>query len=285
MVLDYKFYMRGVLHQKVGDPYEDFYSVRRLPHGKVVSVADGMGSCARASLGSRCAAHAASWHVARSAPKDSASPTGQICAAGTVASSFSAAAAAVEREARTTGCAVDDLGTTLMVATFEGPDRPLCYGHVGDGAMIARYGDGSLELLEEPQRGSAGGTYSVGMGEAWRFGTRYGVRALLVTTDGLRDAFVEHCADGTWRPTELARCLLGAPASFGELDRLFSATQGTDVRDEGIWASTDDRTVYLAWWQADGAEAVGGEGVGPGGDGPIAIAEGTDSTTDGEGQP
>jgi hypothetical protein len=168
---------------------------------------------------------------------------------GAVSSAFSAADNALVRLAHAKGCAIGDLGTTLMLASFEGPSHPLCYGFVGDGVMIAYYSaDGSVELLEQPQRGPDGGTYWLHMSEGWMFGSRFGVTGLLVTTDGLLDAFAERDADGLWHPTPLAARLLEAPRPKEELDELLGATSGTDMSTRGIWASTDDRTAYLAWW-------------------------------------
>lgn len=253
-IVSYKLCMRGLLHQKGGESYSDYFAWWGLFHGRAVVMAGGMDGAAHAARGSRCAGRAAGKHLSHSAPPDSGSPSGQRCASAAIVASLAAANNALACEAHAMGCSVADLRTTLMAVSYEGPDRrPLCYGYVGDGALIVRYADDSVEILEAPQQRVGGGTYSVDMTtEAWRFGTRYGVHALLMSTGGLRDAFAQRDGCGVWHPTPLAARLLEAPQPKEELDALLGATSGTDTETQAIWASTEDRTVYLAWWQPEG---------------------------------
>jgi hypothetical protein len=135
-------------HLRSGLPCQDAHDWRLEAGGAVLvaAVADGAGSAECAEEGARAAVKAAVeqaaaiWRIGR--------PTGRDDWGQLIEASFSVARLAVQSAARAQNRSIHDLATTLLLLVAT-PGQTAA-GQVGDGAVVARLGDGELTALTRP---------------------------------------------------------------------------------------------------------------------------------------
>lgn len=138
----------GVSHLRSGLPCQDAHAWRQEAGGVLIAaVADGAGSAPCAEDGARAAVEAAVeqaaaiWRLSR--------PRGRDDWNQLISGTFTVARLAVQTAARRLGRPMDDLATTLLLAVAA-PDQTVA-GQVGDGAVVARFGDGLTSLTRPPK--------------------------------------------------------------------------------------------------------------------------------------
>lgn len=140
---------RGTSHIRQGLPCQDAHQYVTEGTCLVASVADGLGSAAKADEGARIAVNAAVTyllsHLAQDEPDD-LEHWQQL-----MRSSHLRARERLEEYAREAGQPLRSYATTLL--TLVVTPGWLAIGHIGDGAIVAQYDDGRLETVSPPVRG------------------------------------------------------------------------------------------------------------------------------------
>jgi hypothetical protein len=142
--------VRGVSHQRGGQPCQDAHRCQPLGEGVLVAaVADGAGSAPLAEVGAECAvndAAAAAVEAYWAEPPHDDEGWRQL-----LRQAFEAAREAVAAEAEKRRRPPGDLATTLLLAVAT-PDL-VAAGQVGDGAVVARLaGDRLVAVLRPPEQ-------------------------------------------------------------------------------------------------------------------------------------
>jgi hypothetical protein len=179
--------VRGVSHQRSGQPCQDAHSWRRVGSLLIAAVADGAGSAPLAEVGSGVAVHAAleatSSHLEGALPADDA---GWQELFGLV---LQATRQAIESEAATRQCPPQELATTLLIAVVGEDFISVC--QVGDGAIVIRTQDNELRAVTGPQPGEyineTTFVTSANYQSAAQFATQRGpINGLILLSDGLQ---------------------------------------------------------------------------------------------------
>lgn len=144
----------GVSHLVTKIPCQDANDFRELDHGQAIAaVADGLGSAAQADVGARLAVQhcldALSEALSSSlvTEPEALSQTMETHMRG----AFLAARNALLARAEQTNTPLREFGTTLLAA-YCSPDW-LMVGHIGDGAVVARFEEEGLITVSPPDRG------------------------------------------------------------------------------------------------------------------------------------
>jgi hypothetical protein len=141
----------GTSHRERDLPCQDAHAVRTLRDKTLlVTAADGAGSAARAAEGAALAVGKA-LTVIEAALATAATPALDRELRAIVEAAFRGARGAIEATAADESVPLRDFHTTLtcVVVTTEG----LVAGQIGDGAVVARDGNGDLVTAMPPQRG------------------------------------------------------------------------------------------------------------------------------------
>jgi Protein phosphatase 2C len=134
----------GPAHTAVGEGCQDRFAHRVTGSGAVVvTVADGLGSAAKAAYGASVAVDAA---VAEAAAMLEATPPAALAEA--VVAAVVAARAALEAAVVLDGQPLASLACTLIVAA--GDQDSLAVAHVGDGAVVVQHKDSTIALASGP---------------------------------------------------------------------------------------------------------------------------------------
>lgn len=177
----------GPKHVSVGMANQDACLLVASGPFAIALAADGMSSARLAGKASTAAVEAASKIICASFMPD-ATFSG-ISARSSLQASFAAACNALHRLVSHEKCNLEDLNTTLMAAVYDSEQRMLYYATVGDGGIVVRRTNGTIELLTEPQKGeNYYQTSSLLDPNAWAFGESGEVDAMIMATDGVLDA-------------------------------------------------------------------------------------------------
>lgn len=193
-------------HRQRDLPCQDSVAVWESPDGgrAVAAVADGLGSKPLSHHGSQAACAAAVASLAAE-PADAAWDEAALVRA------FEAARTAVQAEADARQVSLQDLATTLQVATLDRTGGRVLAGMVGDGAVVAALADaGAGDAVADEVRvllAPADGGYANEVtpvtdprwGEAFRFAQVDGARSVLLFTDGLTRLLLARSRQG-WQP-------------------------------------------------------------------------------------
>ncbi len=154
-------------------------------------VADGVGSCERAEVGSATAVDTCMRYLPERLKAAQLPEEAEARRAYFETALRGAFAAALDRVRATAAHASDDSGeyaTTLTVAILTEEDRKLYYAHVGDSGVVALFEDGRAGLVTSRMKGAASNeVYPLEAEEMWSFGEADGVIACALCTDGLLD--------------------------------------------------------------------------------------------------
>lgn len=223
--------VRGPLHVRLRIPNQDAWLARAYSWGRVLAVADGLGSRPHSDIGSKAACRA----VARAARE---------CAPGGAASLRANIATLIHRHwlEGLCGYPADECAATCLFAVLAG--GTLSLGRLGDGMVVATGGNGCGDtLLMEDKAGSfANMTHCLHGGRCPRGWELRQLPAeecshVLLCTDGVADDL------GAGSHTAFARNLLEA---YGNMPR---AAAYRDLRSALVhWprpGHTDDKTIAL----------------------------------------
>ena len=142
--------VQGRGHIRAGQPCQDYHDYRSLAGGTLIAaIADGLGSADKAGEGARIAVGAALSAVETAL--STGSPGDERSWEETVRQGFVGARSALEESAETGGHPLRDYATTLMVAVIRGDW--LAIGHIGDGAIVASFEDGTISTVGLPRNG------------------------------------------------------------------------------------------------------------------------------------
>jgi hypothetical protein len=228
----------GRSHRVRDGPCQDSFAAWESPDGAraAAAVADGLGSRPLSHFGSQAACDAAVASLA-------AEPAWDEAALGRA---FAAAHAAVQAAAAERGLAVEELATTLQVATLGG-ERALA-GMVGDGAVVAGLASGEARVLLAPAEGGYANEVfpltSPGWQDQLRTAVLFEARSVLLFTDGLTRLLLAKSRQG-WQPfSPFFEAFLPRLAEPAFDDRLVATFLGGDAVDRS-W-DDDKGLVVLA---------------------------------------
>jgi hypothetical protein len=130
-------------------PCQDAHAYRFVGDGVLAAVADGLGSVAHSEVGAKVAVSSA-LDFLETALK-SQPPAEAVAWETALGQAFSEARRRLEEMAQENNLLLREYGATLIVAAATADW--LAVAHLGDGAAVAFWEDGSLETVSEPQRG------------------------------------------------------------------------------------------------------------------------------------
>ena len=195
MLVGFNTSLQGSSHVVAGIPCQDYSStmyVSTIDGSQVVvsAVADGVGSCSNAHLGSKIALEGCMKKVK------------QLIAAAVNMSvedmvlylqeGFRAAIDAVRNAADEQQMPVITFDTTLSVVICE--DGYMAFGHCGDGGIVVLYEDSSYEMVSHRHKGEeATSVFPLRYEEEWEFGSiAKPFASVALMTDGVLDSFVAY---------------------------------------------------------------------------------------------
>lgn len=189
------FSLRGRSHVISGEPLQDSCALVTLPNGWLMAaVADGVGSEARAEVGSFIAAEAVTSFCARFWGTDTAASSvlDLLCAG------YKHAYGCIALRARNDDRPLHEYGTTLHAAVFSG--SKVYYGHAGDGGLLVMDSQGSYHNCTEPQKGQDGESVVTLLAgsESWEFGVVEDVISAMLMTDGVYDKLASKALKRFW---------------------------------------------------------------------------------------
>lgn len=177
--------LRGLSHEKHGEPMQDYHVIRTLPDGKILAVVcDGVGSEKNADIGAKLAAESFSdfvehfWGYFQN--QDSIlnlMRTACIHAVGNI-----------KKTAKQHAQDIHSYSTTLHAVIFA--SGIVYFVHAGDGAIIVMTEDGDLINVTEPQKGEDGQSVIPLLAgpKNWQLGCfSVKVQSVLLCTDGVGD--------------------------------------------------------------------------------------------------
>ena len=189
------FSLRGRSHAGNGEPLQDSCALATLPNGWLMAaVADGVGSEARAEVGSFIAAEAITSFCARFWGTDTAaSSVLDLLRAG-----YNHAYGCIALRARNDNRPLHEYGTTLHTAVFSGTD--VYYGHAGDGGLLVMNAQGCYQNCTEPQKAPDGESVVTLLAgpEGWEFGVVEDVISAMLVTDGVYDKLASKALKRFW---------------------------------------------------------------------------------------
>ena len=182
MYITYAFSLKGKAHDKSGKPCQDYSKVEQIDDNIIVAItADGVGSAARAEVGSYEAVEAIMEFLQQN--------TTDMASGGllyTLKEAYTYALSRIRKRVQEEQGLEKDYDTTLDVGILK--DNVLYYGHVGDGGIIVRNFSGKFEAVTSAQKGADGNSViPLRFEEHWVFGKKKDVSAVLLMTDGIWD--------------------------------------------------------------------------------------------------
>lgn len=159
----------GPSHVSAGEDCQDSFAAASTADGRhcFLVVADGAGSAARASTGSRLAAQTALARLLEQAARQE----------WDLPAAFATARQALVDEAEMAECELRDLHTTLLCAAVVdiGPDQQVIAAAIGDGAIVVGTDDGFTSVAVTPR-------------------SEYANETVFLTDPAFHDRIVEHRA-------------------------------------------------------------------------------------------
>lgn len=187
MLCCYNLSLQGRSHIQMGKPCQDnSSSFRLITRGDIAVsiIADGVGSCKYAELGSSWAVTSSEEYIRKHYVDDQSLNFSNI-----VKGAFQYALNSVINKSKSsTQEELIQYDTTLTIAIFDG-DK-LYYGHSGDGGIIGLSDEGEYLKITEPQKGPDGvSVIPLRLSAQWIFGEKSNLSSVLLATDGVYDSF------------------------------------------------------------------------------------------------
>ena len=241
----------GTSHVKIGKPCQDSHGITVSGEECLVGVvADGLGSAEYSDVGSKIAADSVVGYMIQElglVPPHSNDDWQDL-----LQRAFVLARKNLEKEAKTRGCELRDLGTTLIVFTaFPGG---IAIAQIGDGAVVVQSDDGTMTTFSSPQRGEyANETVPLTMDNALER-VRYSVQVnpiknIAAFSDGLQNLALVTATYEPFEPffTPLFN-FLNSSTDLAAVEEKIKTFLGS----EKICGKTDDdKTLLLAAWSVE----------------------------------
>lgn len=180
--------VKGSSHYRTGLPCQDFHDHEILDNFAVASVADGLGSAQKSDEGSKIAVRTSIEYIKsyiQNHEKDNCNETDWNIA---VLNAFIEARKKLSEIAQAYNLPVKYFATTLLIALMT-PNLVIT-GHIGDGAIIARFNDTSIRTISAPERGEYANEVmpvtSSNALDSIRINTFTSIDALALLTDGIQ---------------------------------------------------------------------------------------------------
>lgn len=179
--ITYAFSVKGKSHEISNKPCQDYSKVTRINDAIITITADGVGSAAKAEIGSSLAVES----VVEFFKQDSVDMSeGGILYS--IKEAYRYAMMKIKDKASKEQHSERDYDTTLDVGILL--QDVLYYGHVGDGGIITRDFEGEYEAVTSVQKGDDGiSVIPLRFEEYWETGIKENVSAVLLMTDGIWD--------------------------------------------------------------------------------------------------
>lgn len=235
--------VEGKSHLRSGSPCQDAHGYCLLDGGVVAAIADGLGSSTQSHEGAQLAVSAALESLVkclRSNVPDNIEDWRAILLAA-----FSEARRQVTHTSERSGVPLREYGTTLVVVVAT--NEWLAVGHVGDGAVVAHFSDGTLESFRAPKVNefvnetialTADGAFDLALFTA----RQARIKSLAMFTDGLQDLCLNSATGKPFSP-------FFAPLFAALNEPLDTANMQPNLteflRSDRVRARTDDDTTLL----------------------------------------
>lgn len=237
--------VQGTSHMKMALPCQDAHAYRGINDSVIlVAVADGLGSAVYAQAGSQLAVAGAIAYLEQELYETM--PQDEAAWLQLIRDSFLSACARLKEEAEKNQTELRDYSTTLVLAILT--SDWLVIGHIGDGAAVALFDDGSLVLTSPPQNDEyANVTFPLTMLDMEQVAefkaTPVKVKALALMSDGMQHVSIR-TSDNTPHQPFFEPLFRQLPS----VKDLYKASQNLAefMASERICAHTDDdKTLVL----------------------------------------
>ena len=163
----------------------------------IVSIADGVGSCALSNYGSSIATKTATEYLAHIFHFDDIRYMTDKQIGDHIRQAMRNANNAITKYAEDNQQLEYSFQTTLTIAIYDG--KKLFFGHIGDDGIVALTQDGTLEMVTQRHKGEeASSVFPLQIGEKyWQVGkVNSPVDGIIMATDGVLDYFVKSDVEG-----------------------------------------------------------------------------------------
>lgn len=187
-MISYGFSVQGKSHIDKGGVCQDANIVKKLDCGlHFAAVADGVGSAAKSDVGSKLAVGFLYEYCNRKILAGTAiEDVEDILSEG-----YSYTLTQIKEYSQNNNIAIDAFDTTMSAVIYDGCS--LAYGHAGDGGIVAKYLDGSIQAVTARQKGVDGiSVRPLRAGDSsWEFGSVSKIASVLLLTDGMLDGLIQ----------------------------------------------------------------------------------------------
>ena len=195
MLVGFNTSLQGSSHIIKETPCQDFSYFKSLQTdgGKQVvlaAVADGVGSCSNADIGSKVAVESCLSTIERLITGSMDYTADDMTSY--IKEGFREAVAAIQNTADEQQMPVITYDTTLTAIICI--DKVMAFGHCGDGGIVVLYSDGYYEMITHRHKGEeATSVFPLRYAKEWEFGhTQKPYASVTLMTDGVLDSFVAY---------------------------------------------------------------------------------------------
>ena len=187
-MINYGFSIKGKSHSTRNMACQDANKVIQLNNGCSIGlVADGVGSAKSSDIGANIAVEKAGEYCNKNITDDmNLDQQLQV-----LKNSFSYALDCIKNYAVENNASVEDFDTTLSGAIYDG--QSIAYGHAGDGGIVVKKNDGTMDIITEQQQGeNKQYVKPLRAGEgSWSFGKLdNNIASVMLVTDGILNELI-----------------------------------------------------------------------------------------------
>lgn len=187
-MINYGFSIKGKSHSTRNMACQDANKVIQLNNGCSVGlVADGVGSAKSSDIGAKIAVEKAGEYCSENI--NSGMNLDQQLQV--LKDSFSYALNSINQYATENNAQIEDFDTTLSGAIYDG--QSIAYGHAGDGGIVVKKNDGTMDIITEQQQGeNKQYVKPLRAGEgSWSFGKLdNNIASVMLVTDGILNELI-----------------------------------------------------------------------------------------------
>ncbi len=187
------FSSKGESHRKAGTPGQDAHSIRIVNQSHptaIVSIADGVGSCAFSHFGSSIATKIATDYLANVLKQSPITEMSDRQIGNAIRETMALAKTRVQEFAIKYNKSERDFQSTLTTAIYDGDY--LYFGHIGDDGIVTLSSDGTLAMATTRNKGEeASSVYPLQSNLSYECRKSASViDGVILATDGVLDTFV-----------------------------------------------------------------------------------------------
>ena len=187
-MINYGFSIKGKSHSTRNMACQDANKVIQLNNGCSIGlVADGVGSAKSSDIGAKIAVEKAGEYCSENINSDmNLDQQLQV-----LKDSFSYALNSINQYATENNAQIEDFDTTLSGAIYDG--QSIAYGHAGDGGIVVKKNDGTMDIITEQQQGeNKQYVKPLRAGEgSWSFGKLdNNIASVMLVTDGILNELI-----------------------------------------------------------------------------------------------